>query len=140
MHLAEPVVTALISAAGVIIVGLITVWTARLARRSAQATQQVEERAKVVEGYDKLNTDLEKRNEILSASVDKLTLRIAECEDKQRSDRLRITELENEKLDHRRQFRLLFDYTNRLVDIMRKAELDVPTIPNEIVRYYEGGL
>jgi cell division protein FtsB len=133
MNMSDPnVTTSLISALGVIVVGFIGVWTARLARKSAQATATVEERAKIVEGYDKLNEDLEKRNEVLSANVAKLEKRIDECEEKITADRRRITELEYERDSNRRQYMLLRTYAQGLINLLRNANLYVPEAPSEI--------
>lgn len=128
----QTAITSLISAAGVIIVALIGVWTARLAKKSAAATATVEERAKVVEGYDRLNEDLEKRNEVLTSNVGRLEKRIEECEDKIVLDRRRITELEWERDSHRRQYSLLRGYTQTLINLLHSANLNVPEVPNDV--------
>lgn len=131
----QTVITAFISAAGIVVVALIGVWTARLARKSAQVSATVEERSKIVEGYDKLNEDLESRNKTLSDRVDVLSKRVEQCEEKQYSDRARISQLEYEKDQQHRQFQTLLDYCNNLVYLMRAAGITVPTQPHSIAEF-----
>lgn len=127
----------LVSAAGVIIVALIGVWTARLAKRSAQASANVEERAKIVEGYDKLNEDLQKRNEILNGVVARLETRVDELAEKGESDRRRIADLEFDKDNHRRSFETLLIYTKRLVAQLIVSDKEIPSPPSELQKYLD---
>jgi hypothetical protein len=132
------IIVALVSTGGVVLVGLIGYLTARLTRKSTLIQTRVEERAKLIEGYDKLNEDLEKRNEKMGDELGSLRGRMDSMEQNRREDRDRIWKLEEDKREQSQAMRKIIDYCELLVNILRTHELNIPDGPDEM-RYFDAG-
>jgi peptidoglycan hydrolase CwlO-like protein len=131
------ILSTIITSAGVIIVGAIGYFTARVAQKSARQQTVIEERAKVVDGYNKLNEDLQTQNSKLNEKLDKLNSQIDELYKLREEDRKRIRSLEEEKDTHRAAIRVIIDYSNLLVELLRQHGIAVPQQPPELDRYMQ---
>lgn len=128
-------ITTLITTAGVIVVAAIGTFTARIAAKSAKQQAVVEERAKVVEGYDKLNEDLQTQNSKLDEKVTKLLVQVEDLYKLRENDRIRIRSLEEEKDTHRQAIRTIIDYCNLLVEVLKQNDIAIPQQP-PILNHY----
>lgn len=135
MELDNNVLLGIIGFLGTATVGGISYFTARLARKSAQAQTNVEERAKVIEAYDKLNEDLENRNAKLNEELSKLESRMDALEAQRREDRDRIWRLEEDKVTQRAAIRTIINYCDLLVELLETHGINVPTEPDEMRRF-----
>jgi hypothetical protein len=135
--IADGIVVALVSTAGVVLVGCIGYLTARLTRKSTLIQTRVEERAKLIEGYDKLNEDLEKRNEKLSGELENLKARMDSMEESRVTDRDRMWDLEERNRDQANAMRKIIEYCELLARILRSHDIHVPNEPDEM-RYFDG--
>lgn len=129
------ITTTLITAGGVVVVALIGFWTSRLTKKASDSSARVEERAKVIDGYGKLNEDLQEQNSKLTESVSKLSNKVEELSERIESCRSRINELETERDRNQRDFRTIVRYCKILIQIMRENNLEVPQQPLEILDY-----
>lgn len=133
----ESVIVALVTTGGVILVGTITYLTARLTFKSTKTQTKVEERAKVIEGYDKLVEDLELRNQNLGKDIHALAERIKALEQNREDDRQRIIRLEDDKRTQRDALRQIINYCMLLVQLLESNGISVPKEPDELKRYVQ---
>jgi hypothetical protein len=126
------ILVALVTTGGVVLVGLIGYLTARLTRKSTLIQTRVEERGKLIEGYDKLNEDLEKRNTKLTEELEGLKTRMDTLEHKRGEDRDRIWQLEEDKQMQVNAMRKIIEYCELLVMILKSHKINVPDEPEEM--------
>lgn len=132
MELDNGILIGIIGTLGTIIVGGIGYLTARLSRKSAVEQLKVEERAKVIEAYDKLNEDLENRNSKLNEEIAAIKKRMDQLEAQRIDDRDRIWRLEEDKATHRTAIRTIINYCDLLVELLEAHGLSVPNEPAEM--------
>ena len=135
MSLDNGVIVAIVAAGGTIIVGLIGYLTARLTFKSTKTQHKVEERAKIIEGYDKLVEDLEARNQKYKDDMGALETRLTALENGRLEDRERIIKLEDDKRTQREALRQIINYCMLLVELLESNGISVPKEPDELKRY-----
>lgn len=131
----DVLLTTLITAAGTIIVAVIGVFTARVAIRSSKSQKIVEANAGVIEGYGKLNDDLQEANKALSRTVAEMRKDIDQLESGQRADRRRIYELEAATFDYKAVLHALDTYAVALGRALAATGAPVPPAPQEVLTY-----
>lgn len=129
------IIVALVAAGGTAIVGLIGYFTARLTFKSTKVQHKVEERAKIIEGYDKLVEDLEERNQKYKDEMAALGARLEVLEQNRSEDRERIIKLEDDKRTQREALRQIINYCMLLVELLESNGISVPKEPDELKRY-----
>jgi chromosome segregation ATPase len=131
-------ITSLITLAGTLIVAAIGVYTARLAIRSSKAQRILEQHTGVIEGYGKLNDDLQRANTTLTETVNQLRGRIDILETDQSEARRRIYELESQVYRYRQTLNQVEDYSQSLSRALISAGAPIPPPSPEVEAWRAG--